>query len=244
MIEGSPQSAEAKPAALWDFTTAANAGSGADATLGWKAGPGVSGLRIVDGRLSGRSTTEFPVIYAERPVMDANDVLHSLDLRIRVDGGANMSANGLRTANLNLDQAIQGAKAFPWPLSSPLLAGEAFQSLSIQPPVSLALRTVETIAIRPVDVAGATFEIESVRLVSQKEHREAIPTGVGWNGLGEIYRETLVSRSPERFLMELDIPSNTWLDVNIGTVDNEPVTFKITASSPDEPEHSGAAARL
>jgi arylsulfatase A-like enzyme len=230
MIEGSPRGAEAKPAARWDFSTAANAGS-ADATLGWKAGPGVSGLRIVDGRLTGRSTTEFPVIYAERPAMDANDVLHSLDVRIRVSTGANMSANGMPTANLNLDQAIQFARAFPWPLTSPLLPGEAFQNLSIQPPTSLPLRTTETVAIRPVDVAGATFEIESVRLVSQKEHREAIPTGVGWNGLGEIYRETLVSRSPERFRMELNIPSNAWLDVNIGTVDNEPVTFRITASS-------------
>lgn len=231
MIEGSPQSAEAKPAALWDFSVAAKTSSAADATLGWKAGPGVSGLRLVDGRLTGRSTTEFPVIYAQRPALDENDVLHSLDLRIRVSGGANMSANGLRTANLNLDQAIQGAKAFPWPLSSPLLAGEAFQNLSIQPPTSLALRNIETVAIRPADVAGATFEIESVRLVSQKEHREAIPTGVGWSGLGEIYRETIVSRSPESFRMELNVPSNAWLDLNIGTVDNEPVTFKITASS-------------
>jgi arylsulfatase A-like enzyme len=232
MIEGSPQGAEAKPAALWDFSASATTSSGGtDATLGWKAGPGVTGLRIVDGRLTGRSTTDYPVIYAASPALDANDVLHSLDLRIRVSDGANMSANGMRTANLNLDQAIQGAKAFPWPLSSPLRAGEAFQNLSIQPPTSIPLRNAETIAIRPVDVAGATFEIESVRLVSQKEHREAIPSGVGWNGLGEIYRETIVSRSPERIRMELDIPANAWLDLNIGTVDNEPVTFKIAAIS-------------
>jgi arylsulfatase A-like enzyme len=228
MIEGSPQTAEAKPAALWDFSTAAGADN---ATLGWKAGPGVTGLKVVDGHLTGRSTTDFPVIYAERPPVDGNDVVYSLDLRLRASDGANLNASGMHTANLDLNQAIVVAKSFPWPLASPIRAGDTFQNLSIQPPTSIALRTAETIAIRPVDVAGATFEIESVRLVPQKEHREAIPSGVGWNGLGEIYRETIVSRSPERIRMDVNIPANAWLDLNIGTVDNDPVTFKIAAVS-------------
>ncbi len=228
MIEGSPQSAEAKPAALWDFSTATG---GDNATLGWKAGPGVTGLKVVDGRLTGRSTTDFPVIYAERPAVDENDTVYSLDVRLRANDGANMSANGMHTAKLDLNQAVKVARGLPWAMTSPIRAGDAFQNLSLQPAASLSLRTAETIAVRPVDVAGATFEIESVRLVPQKEHREAIPSGVGWSGLSEIYRETIVSRSPESIRMDLKIPANAWLDLNIGTVDNEPVTFKIAAVS-------------
>ena len=29
--------------------------------------------------------------------------------------------------------------------------------------------------------------------------------------------------------MDVDIPANAWLDLNIGTPDNEPVTFKVAA---------------
>ena len=241
MIEGSPQSAEAAPAASWNFSAPAPAPAPAGpdaATLGWKAGSGVTGLKIVDGHLTGRSTTTFPVIYVERPAaMDPNDVVYSLDVRLRASDGANMSANGIpKAALVSLRGGADPSAGFPWPLTSPLLAGDAFQNLSLQPAVSVPIRTVDVVAIRPTDVAGATFDIESVRLVSQKEHREAIPTGVGWNGLGEIYRETIVSRSPERFRMDLDIPERAWLDLNVGTLENDPVTFKITTEAAGKEE--------
>jgi arylsulfatase A-like enzyme len=162
--------------------------------------------------------------------MDPNDAVHSIDVRIRASDGANLSANGFPAAGFNITQALQGFGRM-WPMSSPVRAGEIFQDLSLQPSIAMRLQAAGVVAIRPVDVAGATFEIESVRLVSQKEHRESIPTGVGWNGLGDIYRETIVSRSPEKLRMDLEIPPDAWLDVNLGTVEAEPVTFKITASS-------------
>ena len=225
MIEGSPQSASAPPLALWNFSNT----SGDRPTLGWKAGPGVAELRVVDGRLTGRSTTDFPVIYVERPAMDPNDMLYSLDLRIRNSAGSNMSAGGALTKDLNLDQFVHAP--FPPPMNSPLREGEVFQNLSLQPATPMPLRTAETILVRPVDVAGATFEIESVRVVSQKERLGSIPTGVSWSGLGEIYRETIVSRSPERFQMQVEIPADAWLDLHLGTVDDKPVTFKIAVGS-------------
>ncbi len=233
MIEGSPKSLPAAPAARWDFSSAAKPGGGdAAATLGWKAGPGVTGLRVVEGRLTGRSTSGFPVIYVARPQgVDPNDVLYSLDLRMRASDGANLSANGLRSEGLDLKQAIAMTDTFPWPLTTPLRAGEDFQNVSIQPALPLSLQAIETLAIRPVDVAGASFEIESVQLVSQREHRESIPSGVGWNGLAGIYRETIVSRSPEKLRMEVDIPADAWLDLNLGTVDYDPIRFKVAALS-------------
>ena len=224
MITGSPQSASAAPQAVWNFASA-----GADPTLGWKAGAGVTGLRVVEGRLTGRSTTDSPIIYAVRPAMDPNDSLYSLDLRIRNSAGGNMSAGGAFTEGINLSQPFPPPLGAP--MNSPLRAGDTFQNLSLQPATPMALRTAETIIIKPVDVAGATFEIESVRLVSQKERLESIPTGVSWSGLSDIYRETVVSRSPEQFQMQVDVPSNAWLDLHVGTVDDQPVTFKIAIGS-------------
>jgi hypothetical protein len=48
-----------------------------------------------------------------------------------------------------------------------------------------------------------------------------------WRGLSEIYRESLVSRSPEVVPFELSLPANPWLDLNLGTVTNAPVTFRV-----------------
>src|SRR6267142_1104012 len=56
---------------------------------------------------------------------------------------------------------------------------------------------IRHILIRPTDAAGATFEIESIRLVFRKEFLAGIPSGVSWQGLSEIYHETIVSRAPE-----------------------------------------------
>ena len=79
--------------------------------------------------------------------------------------------------------------------------------------------------IRPTDAAGATFEIESVRLVYGRSTWPGIPSGVGWQGLKEIYRE--IARGPRarshRFTVTL--PERPWLDLAVGTMEDEPVTF-------------------
>jgi hypothetical protein len=58
---------------------------------------------------------------------------------------------------------------------------------------------------------------------------QSIPSGVGWQGLSGIYRETLVSRAPEVMRFVLRLPDNPWLDLNIGTVEDGPVTFRVSA---------------
>jgi arylsulfatase A-like enzyme len=68
-------------------------------------------------------------------------------------------------------------------------------------------------------------------LLSQKDHRAMVPSGIGWQGLGSIYRESIVSRSPEVFSIDANISPNAWLDVHLGTSDPGPVAFKITAQS-------------
>ena len=44
-VTGAPAQQATEPLAVWDFTSAAPGD-----TLGWKAGPGVADLRLVDGK--------------------------------------------------------------------------------------------------------------------------------------------------------------------------------------------------
>ncbi|HSR42952.1 MAG TPA: sulfatase, partial [Longimicrobiales bacterium] len=64
-----------------------------------------------------------------------------------------------------------------------------------------------------------------------REHLATIPSGPGWHGLSEIYRETLVSRSPERIDIPLDLPARPWLDLAFGTIEDGAVTFRASVSS-------------
>ena len=232
LVAGSPRQRAAEPAALWDFSSPAENPEGvAAATLGWHAGQGVAGLKIVDGRLTGRSTSDLPILYARLPKsVGRNDALHAIEVRTRISADANFSASGQASGDVNVEQVVGMARVFPWPLSTEVAASEDFQTFTVRSGRSLPLRGMETVFVRPVDVAGARFEIESIRLVSQGEHHASIPSGVSWSGLSEIYRETIVTRAPETFSMDVDIPANAWLDVNVGTVENGPVRFKITAS--------------
>jgi arylsulfatase A-like enzyme len=95
-----------------------------------------------------------------------------------------------------------------------------------------SVRSADTrhVLLRPTDAEGAEFEIESVRLVFRKEHLASIPSGVGWQGLEEIYRESIVSRSPETLRFSLRVPENAFFDLALGTVEDGPVTFKVAAS--------------
>ena len=232
MVAGSPRQRAEEPAALWDFSSPAENPEGeAAATLGWQVGQGVSGLKVVDGRLTGRSTSDSPVLYARLPEgVDRGDALHAIEVRMRGSADANFSAAGQASGDVNIAQVVGMRRTFNWPLSTEVTASEDFQTFTVQSGRSLPLRGMETVFVQPVDVAGARFEIESIRLVSQGEYRASIPSGVGWSGLSEIYRETIVTRAPETFSMEVDIPANAWLDVNVGTVENSPVGFKISAS--------------
>lgn len=228
-VEGTPTQAAAEPQAMWDFTAAANGD-----LLGWSAGPGVTGLRVVDGKLVGRSTTDFPLLYIARPAaMDANDGIHSVELRIRASAGANANAGGNAGAEPNFEQVIGMARALPWPMASPLQADGEFHNLTMLPAIPARLSQARTVMIRPVDVPGADFAIESIRLVSQAENRASIPSGVGWQGLADIFHETIVSRSPEKFSVEVDVPRNGWLDLNLGTVSEGAVTFRVSAGEGD-----------
>ena len=221
-VEGAPDSAEAAPQALWDF-----AEQDEDATLGWKAGPGVANLRVVDGKLTGRATSDFPIIYAARPEgVDTADRFYSLEISATATDGAEIRAHLANSEDPDFDD-LQEVSGNNWRMEG-RVSGDNIQSVTLSDPRLPGLSNAQTILLRPADTEGSTFEIESIRMLSQREHLASIPSGIGWHGLGEVYRESLVSRSPESFTVEVDIPANSWLDLRVGTVEDAPVTFVIT----------------
>ena len=209
---------------------------GEDATRGWQAGHGIDSLALTEGRLRGRSTDEIPILHIERSEgLDDADELHAVEVRMRVSEGAEMSLQFATDEELDLKPIVERLQGSgEWVLSTPLIAGDEVQTYTLamastplrRPWVSSRMRHF---MLRPTDVEGAEFEIESVRLIFRKEHFASIPSGVSFQGMGEIYRETLVSRSPERMSFDLDIPSDAWLDLNIATIEDHAVTFRVEA---------------
>ena len=221
-VEGAPNSPEPDPQALWDFSK-----TGDDPTLGWKAGPGVADLRVVDGKLTGRTTTDFPVIYAPKPAaVDASDLFHSIEISAKASGGAEIRAHLSNAENLNFDNLLE-VSGNNWRMEG-RVNGDDCQSVTFSDPNTPGLANLKNVLLRPADAAGSTFEIASVRMLAKREHLASIPSGIGFNGLSEVYRESIVSRSPESFTVNVDVPSNSWLDLNVGTVEDGPVTFVVT----------------
>jgi len=94
MVKGSPAKRDTlRPAALWNFGESATGASAEKGALGWSAGNGVTGLSYRDGRLKGRTTTDFPCVYVERQgKLDSPDLVYAIEVRLKVSKGTNVMA--------------------------------------------------------------------------------------------------------------------------------------------------------
>src|ERR1051326_4591608 len=177
-LAGQPASVRDVPWTEWHFDGTSPAK--------WDAGLGISGLAIHDGKLTGRTTTNFPVLYLQRTTgLDNPDVLHAVEIRMRVSAGSEVSFNAVGSEKVDLKQQTEGLR---WGMRVPLVPGNEIQTYTLTPPTHLAGTQLRHLMLRPADVEGAAFEIESIRLVYRKEYLAAIPSGVTWQGLKEIYR--------------------------------------------------------
>ena len=208
---------------------------------GWQAIHGVSDLEVTEQRLTGR-TGDLPLLASSAPPpLDASDVLHAVELRIRVSAGTQIGVDFDSADELNVEALIaQGRDRDFATLSTELIAGDEFQTYTLtladsQFDASFPFANIKRAIVRPTDAAGASFELESMRLVSRKQHLASIASGLGWHGLRDIYRETLVARAPESIAFELALPSEPHLELFVGTIDDGPVVFEV------EVAESGAA---
>ncbi len=229
----------------WRFSATPAATGPLAPTHGWEAGVGVSGLAIKDGLLMGRTTDPVPILRVERTSgLDSADQVHSIEVRMRASDGANVSVQTNANANVDFKQVVEGVRRNPWPMSSPLQSGNTLQTYTFVPLQTVAASRVRHLMIRPTDVAGADFAIESVRLILRAEHLASVPSGIGWQGLGEVYRETLVARSPETLRFDVQLPDRPWLDLAVGTVAEHPVTFRVAARRAESSAAPDAAVDL
>ncbi len=201
----------------------------------WDTRGGVSGLTVAEGGLAGRSTTAFPIVHVAREADPADDdPLYAVEVRARVSAGANLSVQFAGETEPPLPQLEGEFDLFPWG-RSPLTPGDQFVTYTMTSPNFLSGSGIRHVFIRPTDVAGADFAIESVRLVFRSEQLAAIESGVSWQGLGEVYHETLVSRAPESIRFgALALPREGWLDLSVGTIEGQPVTFRVSLEAGGE----------
>ncbi len=231
-VQGSAKPAAAVRPTIWRFdgTPPSPLPAKFAATRGWEPGPGIAGLTIKDGQLTGRATGDGALIHLERTSgLDVPDTLHAIEVRMRASNGANLSIQTSPAPTVSLAEMSATARRQPWLLQSPILPGDAFQTYELIPRAPIVTSRIRHIVIRPTDAADATFAIESVRLVSRTEHLASIPAGVGWQGLQQIYRESLVAHAPESMQFDVPLPARPWLDLAVGTVEDGPVTFRVVA---------------
>ncbi|HET7747520.1 MAG TPA: sulfatase-like hydrolase/transferase [Vicinamibacteria bacterium] len=196
----------------------------------WLAGPGITGLNVVEGRLTGKTTAEIPILHVERTSgLDNADQLHAVEVRMRVSAGSNMHVAFRGTPTVDLPLEAAQAVRLPWFNSTPIVPGDAVQTYTIRPPTSVVGTRIRHLMLRPTDAAGADFAIESVRLVFRREHLASVKSGVSWQGLRDVFRETLVTRVPETVRFTgVAVPSRAALEVVLGSPEEEPVTFRVT----------------
>ncbi len=227
---GGARAVTSPPRTEWRFDGPAPSPAPKDfaATRGWEGGPGVEGLKIVDGKLEGRTTSPMALVRIERTTdLEVADQLHSIEVRIRVSAGSNLSVETSPSEKPDFGQIVGQMLGLGLEITTPITPGDEAQTYVLTKARPLPASQIRHVFIRPSDVPGANFAIESVRLITRREHLAGIQSGVGWQGMGEVYRESIVSRAPERIRVPFSVPPAAWLDVAVGTVDEGPVSFKV-----------------
>ena len=188
----------------------------------------MSGFALRDDALVGSSAGDFPILHVERTqAFDERDGLHAIEIRLRVSDGENLWIDMVGGESVDLDEARQTMQGSLTLMSTPLRAGDTFETYTITPQQHVGMSSVRHLLLRPTDADGAMFEIDHIRVISRKEHLAGVASGIGWQGLAEIYHESLVVRSPEALTFPLDLPDGPWLDLAVGTPEDGPVTFHV-----------------
>ncbi|MEE8524788.1 MAG: sulfatase [Thermoanaerobaculia bacterium] len=201
-------------------------------TGGWQALAGVKKLAVRGGRLTGETTSPNPILRLVRDAgFDDRDPLHEIRLRMKAAAGTMVSVHLAGGEETEMDRGIF---AGIWLLNVPLAAGEEMQTYTFRTPWAMRGADVRKIFVRPTESPGASFEIESVRLVMRREFLAAKPSGISWEGLSDVYRETVVARAGESIRWPLTLPPRPRLELALGALDAHPVTFRVALEADGE----------
>ena len=218
-IVGRVPEAPPRPRTEWRFDTP---------TPAWDAPTGVTGLAVREGHLTGRTTSDFPILHVELPAAAGDrELLHEVQVRARASKGGNLAINWRESEKLDLKAVLDRADVFGWRTTTPIPAGGEMRTYTLRSQFPVTGSEIRHLLLRPTDAKDATFDVESVRLVFRREHLASVPSGLGWQGLSEVYRESLVTRAPEALRLRVRVPPRPRLDLAVGTPEDRPVTFRV-----------------
>ena len=204
-------------------------------TYGWTVFDGLENLEIREGMLAG-TTGEQPVLMAELPDTLGDDAfIHAIEIRMKVGAGDILKVRTNNAADVTTileeerkDTILTNFRRNPAPLEAELTPGDTFNTYILTNVArSFPVASTRRLLIELTDAEGTDFEVESVRVTTLKEHLRSISSGPGWQGLGEIYRETIVSRAPEVVSFDIALPDRPWFEISYGTIEDGPVTFMV-----------------
>ncbi len=206
-------------------------------TFGWSAVSDIEGLIVREGLLAGSTgSSERSTLSATLPDNLEGDFLHAVEVSMRVSEGSQAGV-WFEFGSEPPDRMRSVHDVFAM-VSVPLEPGDEFQTYRLTNDAqtyplrsSTARPSVRHIQVEPTDANGAEFAIESIRLITRREHLRSIVSGPAWHGLGYINRETIVSRSPERIRFEVNLGPYPWLDLAVGTIEDGPVTFTVAVET-------------
>src|SRR3972149_6749949 len=110
-VEGAGAEQPEIPRTEWRFDESIPA---AGPNQGWQAGPGVTGLGVREGRLTGGTTSATPIIHLTRTTsLQDFDLLHAVEIRMRASAGANLAVIFRHGDELNIQEARRTLPLFP-----------------------------------------------------------------------------------------------------------------------------------
>ena len=199
----------------------------------WEASPQAKGAAVREKLLQGRSGGDIPLVALPRIAgVDSPDQVHAVEIRMRASAGSELHVLFSSAEKVDLASLEKLGNRSPAIAAIPLKPGPEMRSYVVPPPFSIQGSNLRFLVLRPTDAAGADFAIESVRLVSRREHLASFATGVAWQGLRDVFRESLVSRSAEKLRFRVDLPAapaKARLELAAGAVEDGPLTFAVRA---------------
>jgi arylsulfatase A-like enzyme len=197
---------------------------------GWTALRGIADLRVEDGHLVGRTTDAAPILALDVPGgFRLDDAVHEVLVTMHASAGERVSAHFIGAEPTEIDAAVQAGAPVPW-----FHSAERTESIvRIRPILPVTGYGMHRLLLKPSDAVGATFKIDSIRVLFRNERLASIPSGIGWHGLEEIYRETVVARVPETLRWPLTLPLAPRLSLDLGTLQGRPLTFRVTVEGLD-----------
>jgi len=234
IVEGAAPPPDLPPRIEWRFDAPPEGSHPATgSTLGVEALHDVSGLAVRDGRLVGRAGTLAMIAAPVPATAEPGDAFYALEVRLRIGKGTRLGASFLGDEKLDVPAIVKYANENPLSgFNLDLRPGDEEQTYTFTAAnasfrTSYPIGDIRHVQLRFTGAEGAEFEMTQMRLVTLREHLAEVPSGVAWQGLGDVFRETIVSRSPERIRFDVDLPSRPFLDLAIGTVEASPVTFRV-----------------